>query len=122
MRLTPYRVLVADDDPTVGLLARAALPGDTFAVSVAECGTSALALFRASPFDIVLLDVEMPGLDGFEVCTEIRRSHGSDFPVLLVTSHHDADFLARAHELSAGYIGKPVNWFGLAALLRGLVA
>jgi len=118
----PWRVLVADDDPTAGLLMRAALSADDFLPTVVERGDLALAAFRDAPFDIALLDVEMPGLDGFEVCAAIRQSHGPAFPVVLVSGRGDPDFLARAAALSAAVIAKPVNWASLADRLRALLS
>ncbi len=84
-------------------------------------GDLAWAAFRAAPFDIALLDVEMPGLDGFEVCAVIRRSHGAGFPVVLVSGRDDPAFVERARALSAAVIAKPVNWSSLAGQLRGLL-
>lgn len=118
----PWRVLAADDDPTSGLLMQAALGGSDFAVTVVADGSDALAEFRRSPFDIALLDVEMPGLDGFEVCAAIRQTHGAGFPVVLVSGRSDAEFLARAAQLSASHLAKPVNWAALATLLRAMLA
>lgn len=122
MSRAPWRVLVADDDPTVALLSRAALAGDEFLPTVVASGDLALAAFRDGVFDIVLLDVEMPGLDGFEVCAAIRQSHGRDFPVVLVTGRSDAAFAERAGALSVAVMAKPVDWSALAARLRGLLA
>lgn len=117
----PWRILVADDDPTACLLTQAALGGSEFALVVVSNGSDALAEFERSSFDIALLDVEMPGLDGFEVCTAIRRSRGADFPVVLVTGRNDPGFVERARQLSANYIAKPVEWKSLAGQLRSLL-
>jgi len=121
MSRAPWRVLVADDDPTAGLLMRAALAADDFQPTIVERGDLALAAFGEAPFDIVLLDVEMPGLDGFEVGAAIRRSHGAGFPVVLVSGRGDPDFVERAQALSAAVIAKPVNWSSLAGQLRALL-
>lgn len=121
MSKQPWRILVADDDPTAALLFRAALSGDDFVLEVADNGTDALAIFRRQDFDLALLDVEMPGLDGTEVCAAIRQTHGAGFPVLLVTGRNDAEFLDRALTLSAGYIGKPIDWSSLQRTVRGLL-
>jgi DNA-binding response OmpR family regulator len=117
----PWRVLVADDDPTAGLLMRAALAGDDFQTTIVDRGDLALEAFGNAPFDIVLLDVEMPGLDGFEVGTAIRRSHGAGFPLVLVSGRGDPGFVERARVLSAAVIAKPVNWSSLAEQLRTLL-
>ncbi len=118
----PWRVLIADDDPTARLLSRAALAGDDFLPTIVERGDLALSAFQHEPFDIVLLDVEMPGLDGFEVGVAIRQSHGPAFPVVLVTGRGDPEFMTQAKALSAAVIAKPVNWASLADKLRGLLA
>ncbi|MBS1140125.1 MAG: Response regulator receiver [Proteobacteria bacterium] len=121
MSRMPWRVLVADDDPTVALLSRAALAGGDFIPTVVDNGNDALTEFRQQAFDIALLDVEMPGLDGFEVCAAIRQSHGAGFPVVLVTGRSDPAFIERTQVLAADYIAKPVNWASLAGLLRTLL-
>lgn len=122
MNRAPWRILVADDDPTVALLFRAALSGEDFLLEVAADGDEALAAFRSQPFDMALLDVEMPGLDGTEVCAAIRQTHGAAFPVILVTGRSDPAFVVRAQALAAGYISKPLDWSSLPAMLRNLLA
>jgi predicted signal transduction protein with EAL and GGDEF domain len=115
----PLRVLVADDDPTVGLLMQAALEAQGYAVTVVEDGTSALAVFRANPADVVLLDVEMPGLTGYEVCEEIRRGWGADIPVVLVTGHDDVASIEHAYQSGAtDFMAKPINWTLIGHRLR----
>ena len=118
----PWRILVADDDPTAALLFPAALAGGEFELTLVDNGLDALAAFRRQAFDMALLDVEMPGLDGMAVCAAIRQSHGDAFPVLLVTGRHDAEFLARAQSLAARHLGKPVAWAALAGILRSRLA
>jgi len=115
------RLLVADDDPTVALLMHAALDGDGFAVTVVDNGRAALQSYLRECFDLVLLDVEMPELDGFEVAAGIRRSARPATPIMLVSSHGDAAFLARVAGLSASYLAKPVAWPTLGQRLRRLL-
>lgn len=121
MSTMPWRVLAADDDPTAGLLMQAALGGSEFSLTLVDNGSDALTEFLHSSFDIALLDVEMPGLDGFEVCSAIRQARGDAFPVVLVTGRSDPEFLERADQLSARYMAKPVNWALLAGFLRSLL-
>jgi len=121
MSQPPCRVLFADDDPTMILLMRAALGSADFSLTVADNGRSALAEFNKGDFDIVLLDVEMPELDGFEVCAEIRRSARRLTPVILVTSHGDPEFLRRVADLSASHLAKPIDWRALRGLLKQLL-
>lgn len=122
MSTIPWRVLAADDDPTAGLLMQAALGGGDFALTMVDNGGDALAEFQRSSYDIALLDVEMPGLDGFEVCSAIRQTHGAGFPVVLVTGRSDPEFLERAGRLSSSHIAKPIDWTSLADQLRSLLA
>ena len=65
-------VLVVDDDPLTRMMATEALREGGFTIREAEDGEQALALFDAAPPDLVLLDVMMPGLSGFEVCQQLR--------------------------------------------------
>jgi CheY-like chemotaxis protein len=116
------RVLFADDDPTMGLLMRATLGKAGIAVTVVDNGAAALAEFEQTAFDLVLLDVEMPAMDGFAVCAAIRQSQRSDTPVVLVSSHDDPVFLGRVRAMLAGHIAKPINWSALPELLRTLLA
>lgn len=118
----PWRILVADDDPTAALLFRAALSGGDFVLELAADGEAALAAFRRQDFDMALLDVEMPGLDGIEVCAAIRQTHGAAFPVILVTGRSDTEFIVRAQALAAGYLSKPLDWSSLPVMLRNLLA
>ncbi|UCV22119.1 MULTISPECIES: response regulator [Azonexaceae] len=122
MSATPWRVLAADDDPTAGLLMQAVLGGGDFVLTLVDNGNDALARFQASAYDIALLDVEMPGRDGFEVCSAIRQTHGVGFPVVLVTGRSDPLFLEKARQLSASHIAKPIDWTSLAGQLRSLLA
>lgn len=122
MSRKPWRVLVADDDPTVALLTQAALGGGEFLTTVVENGEMALAELRQGAFDIALLDVEMPIIDGFEVCAAIRQEYGQHFPVVLITGRDDAEFAAQVRAIGANYIAKPVEWQALAGWLRALLA
>lgn len=114
----PWRILIADDDPTAALLFRAALSAADFSIEIADNGNDALAMFHREKFDAAMLDVEMPGLDGIEVCQAIRQACGGDFPVYLITGRGDDDFLCRVRTLGAGYLPKPIDWTALPGMLR----
>ena len=121
MKCQPFSILVADDDPTVRLLMQATLAGEQFVLTLADNGHSALAEFRRTPFDIVLLDVEMPGMDGLAVGAAIRESQGAAVKLVLVSGHNDAAFLAQRDELGATHISKPVNWSAIKQNLLDLL-
>lgn len=119
MNSAPPRVLVADDDATVRLLMQAALEKHGFAITLVEDGEQALQEFAAAPFDLVLLDVDMPRHDGFEVCAEIRRIRGADIPIVLVTGHDDVASIERAYQTGAtDFVAKPINWTLIGHRLR----
>ena len=105
-------VMVVDDDQAVRLLARETLENSGFAVRDAESGEEALAAFALHLPDIVLLDVMMPGIDGFSVCSAIRRTEsGRDTPVLMMTGLDDLESIDFAYEAGAtDFITKPINW------------
>lgn len=106
------RALIVDDDPIARHLASEALFAAGFDAEEAEDGERALLAADASYPDLVLLDVEMPGLNGFETCTELRRrSPDHEIPILIVTSSTDSETIERAFAAGAtDFIGKPVDW------------
>lgn len=108
---TPYTILIADDDPTALLLMQASLEQSGFRVLAAENGKQALECFRTHRCDLVMLDVEMPDMSGYEICAWIRMQQGEEFPIIMVTSMEDAGSVERAFEVGAtDFIGKPINW------------
>ncbi len=114
------RVLVVDDDPLTRLMATEALREGGFTVVEAEDGGQALVLFDAAPPDLVLLDVMMPGLSGFEVCQRLRaRSSGQLVPIIMLTGLDDGDSVERAFDVGAtDFISKPINWTLLRFRIR----
>jgi diguanylate cyclase (GGDEF)-like protein len=80
-------------------------------VLMATSGEQALALCRSQPPDVVLLDVVMPGMDGFEVCRLLKADDATkDIPVIFVTGHHDEDTETRGLDVGAvDFISKPIN-------------
>ena len=107
MNRAPWRVLVAYDDPTAALLSRAALAGDDFLPTIVDRGDLALSAFQRESFDIALLDVEMPGLNGYETCRKIRES--SNLPILFVTAHNSLESQLEAFDAGGNdIICKPV--------------
>ena len=111
MKQQPIRVLVADDEPTARLLMSAALQKAGFEVSVATDGEDALRQFQAHPCDVVMLDVEMPGLNGYQVCAALRQEVGDELPIVMVTAMDDTESIERAFECGAtDFIAKPINW------------
>ena len=105
-------VLVADDDPTVLAVARAMLEQDGHQVAVAGNGKEACRIFSEQTPDLVMLDVLMPIMSGYEACAALRgRSDGERTPILMLTGSDDAEAVARAYDVGAtDFQTKPVNW------------
>ncbi len=103
-------VLVVDDDPLANRIALAALSRARLTARSVENPVAALELLAKQPFDLVLLDVEMPHMSGFEVCRNLRQLPGYETtPVIYVTSH--GDFESRAKSILVGandLIAKPI--------------
>ena len=116
----PPLILVVDDEATQRLLTRDCLENEGFRVLEAEDGDAALAAMRSNPPDAVLLDIVMPGRDGFAVCEEIRGDASlSETPIILVTGREDDASVERAFAVQANdFITKPVIWPLLPHRLR----
>ena len=104
--------LVVDDDMSLRLSMCAALTKAGFEVEQAENGYQALAYFQSDAPDLVLLDVVMPEMDGFETCTAIRKlPTGKHTQILMVTGLDDTESIERAFEAGANdFVSKPINW------------
>ncbi len=104
------RVLVVDDQP-VHLQVLHQLFADEYHVFVATNGPRALEICRDTPPDLVLLDVVMPGMDGYEVCARMKAHEAlRDIPIIFLTAHSDASEETRGLEAGAvDFIAKPIN-------------
>jgi diguanylate cyclase (GGDEF)-like protein/PAS domain S-box-containing protein len=113
-------LLVVDDDSVMRMLEREALVRFEFDVREAVDGEQALEMMAESPPELVLLDVDMPGMDGFEVCRRIRqRWDATEVPVIMVTGMGDLQSINHAYESGANdFIGKPINWPSLGHRAR----
>lgn len=103
-------VLVIDDQ-VANIQVLYALLGDEFDVRMATNGEDALRLIEASPPDLVLLDIQMPGMSGHEVCRRLKSSEATvHIPIIFVTAHDTAEDETQCFRLGAvDFIGKPIN-------------
>jgi two-component system response regulator MprA len=114
-------ILVADDDPAVRESLRRSLTFNGYEVSLADDGRAALAALDSSRPDLILLDVNMPHVDGLEVCRRLRAA-GNDLPVLMLTARVEVG--DRVLGLDAGaddYLAKPFALEELLARVRSLL-
>ncbi|MFC2056223.1 response regulator transcription factor [Chloroflexota bacterium] len=110
-------ILVVDDEEIVRQLLKQSLETEGFAVTMADNGNSALALLAKNEPAIVLLDIRMPGLDGYQVLERIRKT--SNVPVLMLTGLLDETAAAHSFDLGADdYIRKPFHRKTLVARIR----
>jgi DNA-binding response OmpR family regulator len=120
-----FRILVVEDDRTYRQLLAKALEDSGLAVDVemAEDGIEGLALARNNPPDLVLLDVMMPGIDGLDVCAQLRANVRTAFvPILMLSGLSDADDRIRAFMAGTDdYVVKPFDRGELLARVRRIL-
>jgi two-component system KDP operon response regulator KdpE len=112
------RILVVDDEPPIRRLVRTSLGAEGHSVLEAEDGEAALALLRRNAIDVLLLDLGLPGMDGFEVIRTLRES-GSTVPIIVLSVRADEAGKVRALDLGADdYVTKPFGIGELNARIR----
>jgi DNA-binding response OmpR family regulator len=117
---TVPRIMVVDDDPdTVSILARH-LQREGFVAIEAVSGAECLRLAREHPVDVILLDLMMPDMDGFEVCRALKdESRTAEIPVIMITARDDLDARAEGMRLGVSdFLAKPVFRRQLANRIR----
>ena len=113
-------ILVVDDAPNIVELLRMYLEGAGYATIAAADGLSAIELHRTEHPDLVILDLMLPGIDGFEVCRAIRRV--ADTPVLMLTARTDDIDVIVGLEIGADdYVTKPFNPRALVARVKAIL-
>jgi diguanylate cyclase (GGDEF)-like protein len=113
------RVLVAEDSPEIAKLMELTLRMEGYFVLQAFDGVQALELARTHRPDLILLDVMMPRLNGFDVARELKKDEETaDIPIIFVTAKHELDALVQGLEVAVDYISKPFAVPELAARVR----
>ena len=114
------RILTVEDDERIRTSVKMALEDEGWDVVEAESGEKAVEIFAAQPADVVLIDLMLPGIDGFELCRSIRRQ--SDVPILMVTARTDTHDVVAGLEAGADdYVTKPFQPKELSARIRALL-
>ena len=105
-------VLVVDDDENARFMVEVVLQQAGYRVVHAVDGESGLVAFREHEPDLVVLDVRLPGMNGFEVCRELRREpRGRDTPVLMITGHDDPESIKLGYAAGANdFVSKAIGW------------
>ena len=114
------RILTVEDDERIRTAVKLALEDEGWNVTEADSGEDALEAFSRQPTDVVLIDIMLPGIDGFEVCRSIRRT--SDVPIVMVTARADTHDVVAGLEAGADdYLTKPFAPKELSARIRALL-
>jgi len=115
-----FRALVVDDDLSQRMLESAALEKAGFTVRLAEDGEQAIAVLDKFRPHLILMDVDMPGIDGYEACRDVRsRRAFRDTPIIMVTGHEDSESIDMAYQSGAtDFISKPINFSLLGHRVR----
>ena len=120
----PIRILVVDDTPEIRLLASYVLEDAGWQALTAADGTAGVALARQERPDLILMDVMMPGIDGYEACARIKnQAETADIPVIFMTAISDPQAETKAFSAGAAdFIAKPLSPAALQARVRAQVA
>ena len=114
------RVLVVEDEVKLAALIRKALREQAMLADVATSGEDALWMARATPYDVIVLDVNLPGIDGFEACRRLRAD-GLGTPILMLTARDAVDDRISGLDTGADdYVVKPFDINELFARIRAL--
>jgi two-component system cell cycle response regulator len=117
------KILIVDDIASNRKVLEANLNAEYFEVSTSSSGTEALEVIERSPPDLILLDVMMPDMSGYDVCTRLKSDHRySHIPIVMVTALDSAQDMVRGLECGADdFLTKPLNNLALFARVRSLV-
>ena len=114
------RVLTVEDDERIRASVKLALEDEGWIVDEAPTGEDAIAVFQSTPADVVLIDIMLPGIDGFELCRTLRKM--SDVPIVMVTARVDTHDVVAGLEAGADdYLTKPFAPKELSARIRALL-
>jgi len=114
------RILTVEDDERIRAAVKLALEDEGWTVDEAASGEEAVIRFGRQPSDVVLIDIMLPGIDGFELCRTLRRT--SDVPIVMVTARSDTHDVVAGLEAGADdYLTKPFAPKELSARIRALL-
>ena len=116
------KVLIVDDEPLNRKLIKAALSQEQYDIEEASDGSMALERIKADPPDLILLDVMMPRMDGWEVTKMVKKNPETmNIPIILITALDNISDKLKGLELGADeYLGKPINYLELRSLVKSM--
>ena len=113
------KILLVDDDPNIRQLVNLYLQKEGFEVMMADRGDEALKMFNVSPPNLILLDIMLPGMDGWQVCREVRKI--SNIPIIMLTAKDETFDKVLGLELGADdYVAKPFDMKELVARIKAV--
>ena len=114
------RILLVDDDPNIRQLVNLYLEKEGYEVDMAERGDEAVEKFKADPPNLMLLDVMLPGMDGLQVCREVRKV--SNIPIIMLTARDETFDKVLGLEMGADdYVSKPFEMKELIARIKAVL-
>lgn len=115
-------ILIVDDDEILRMLLRQFLEGEGYQVSEADNGTQALDMLTSAAFDLVIMDIAMPGIDGLSACEQIKSALPDPPPVLMITALEDVESIDRSFKAGAvDLIRKPIQWSVLRNRIKYII-
>ena len=122
-RGSPKHILVFEDEPTTQRLMHKMLEPAGFRVTSVETGAAALEIVESDPPDLVVCDIVVPGIDGIELITRLRREQGYEAPILVVSAHAEEENRQATHTAGASaFMAKPVERCALLARVKELLS
>jgi DNA-binding response OmpR family regulator len=113
----PYRILVVDDDPDIQMIVKDNLELDGYMAATAQSGRQALLALEKQDFDLIILDLMLPDMDGIQVCRAIRKL--SSVPIIMLTAKDGlSDKVLGLHSGADDYVVKPFDYLELAARIN----
>lgn len=121
MRSSDYQILVVDDVEDNLLLLQMFLEAEGYGVETADNGNAAIAKVEASPPDLMLLDVMMPDMNGYEVTRHLRHDKSLSIPIMLVSAHDEANATKGLEFGANDFIRKPIDFDELLTRIKAFI-